>query len=341
MLDKPATLRDVAELAGVHPSTASRALNAGTRDMVNPSTVTRVLDVARELQYRPNSLARGLKMSRTFTVGMLVPDLTNPLFPPIVRGIEDCLTGEGYTLILSNTDNRDDKERSILAAMGTRRVDGMLLATARRDYPLLEDILEAGTPVVLVNRSVDRPAVPSVTGDDHAGIGLAVRHLVELGHRRIAHVGGTQTVSTGLARYRSFLSSMQQAGLVPDPDLVVFADWFQEESGAVAFRTLVDRGIEFTAVVAANDLIALGCYDVARERGIRVPQDLSVVGYNGIPFSDKFDPPLTTVRIPHYEIGVRAADLLLECMRDPSAAPAALRLRPDLVIRASTAPPRS
>ena len=340
MLEKPATLRDVAERAGVHPSTASRALNTRTREMVNPSTVSRVLDVARELRYRPNSLARGLKMSRTFTVGMLVPDITNPLFPPIVRGIEDRLTGAGYTLILSNTDNSDEKEHSILAAMGTRRVDGLLLATARREYPLLDYILESETPVVLINRTVDNPTVPSVTGDDHAGIGLAVRHLVGLGHRRIAHVAGTQSVTTGLARYHSFVSWMQSAGLEVDRELIVFADWFQEQPGAAAFRALLERGVDFTAVVAANDLIALGCYDVMRERGMSVPGDISVVGYNGIPFSDKFDPPLTTVRIPHYQIGVKAADLLLDSMSESDSTPVALRLSPDLVVRASTAPPR-
>ncbi|MPZ87656.1 MAG: substrate-binding domain-containing protein [Nitriliruptorales bacterium] len=339
-MGKPITLRDVAEQASVHPSTASRALNSRTRDMVNPATVARVLEVARELGYQPNSLARGLKMNQTFTVGMLVPDLTNPLFPPIVRGIEDRLNEQGYTLVLANTDNDDGKERAIISAMGTRRVDGLILATARREYPLLDEILAGDLRVVLVNRAVDNPAVPSVVGDDHAGVGFAVRHLVELGHRRIAHVAGTQAVTTGLARYQSFVSWMQSLDLELDRDLVVFADWFQEQSGARAFAELLDRGRDFTAVVAANDLIALGCYDVLTERGLRVPEDVSVIGYNDIPFSDKFNPPLTTIRIPHYAMGVRGAELLLEAIDDPDATPVSMRLSPSLVIRASTAPPR-
>ena len=192
----PATLADVAGLAGVHTSTASRALNERTRPKVSRSTVAAVLDAARELNYRPNSLARGLKMSRTFTVGMLIPDLTNPLFPPIVRGIEDRLRESGWTLIIANTDNDDIKERSLLDSMTARRVDGLILATARRDYPLLDEIIASGIPTVLVNRTTDEPTVPAVLGDDHSGIGQAVRHLAALGHTKIAHVGGTQAVST-------------------------------------------------------------------------------------------------------------------------------------------------
>ncbi len=341
MLQAPATLRDVARRAEVHPSTASRALNASTRPMVNAETVERVLTAARELGYEPNSLARGLKTNRTFTIGVLVPDLTNPLFPPIVRGLEDGLGEARYTVVLGNTDNDEERETSVLEAMGRRRVDGLVLATARRDYPVLDRLEAAGVPLVLINRSSDRPMVSSVTGDDHAGIGLAVRHLVQLGHRRIAHVAGSQAVSTGLSRYQAFVSWLQSEGVDFDPDLVVRADWFQEDPGAQAFRELLDRGADFSAVVAANDLIALGCYDVAVERGLTVPGDFSVVGYNDIPFSDKFNPPLTTVRIPLYQIGLRAAQLLLDIIEGREAEPVSMRLAPSLVVRASTAAPPS
>lgn len=341
MLKRPVTLRDVAERAEVHPSTASRALNVRTRDLVNPATVDRVLGVAERLGYQPNSLARGLKMSRTFTIGMLIPDLTNPLFPPIVRGIEDRLLDAGYTVVLANTDNDPEKERAVIDGMSRRRVDGLILATARRQYPILDDILATETPVVLINRTADHPPVPSVTGDDHAGVGMAVRHLLALDHTRIAHVAGTQSVTTGLARYQSFVSWMQSARVELDPRLVVFADWFQEAAGAAACEELLERDADFSAIVAANDLIALGCYDALKARGIRIPDDVSVVGYNDIPFSDKFDPPLTTIRIPHYQIGVKAAELILQSVDDPEVTPVALRLSPTLVERASTAPARS
>jgi LacI family transcriptional regulator len=336
----PPTLAEVARAAGVHPSTASRALNAHTRGKVSAATAGQVMAAAQRLGYQPNSLARALRMSRTFSVGMLVPDITNPLFPPIVRGIEDRLRLNGFTLVLANTDNDDDKERTLFDAMVARRVDGLILATARREYPLLTEVGASRVPCVLVNRTTDDTAVPAVLGDDHAGIGQAVRHLVELGHRRIAHVGGTQTVSTGVVRHNSFLSWMRHHGLEPDPELVVIAEWFQEERGAEAFRELFARGADFTAVVCGNDLIALGGYDVLRERGLSCPDDVSIVGYNDTPFNDNFSPALTSVRIPQYHIGYRVADLLLKIMEDSDYELADLHLKPQLMVRGSTARPR-
>ena len=333
-------MRDVAALSMVHASTASRALNPGTRSLVNSETVARVLRAAGELGYRPNSLARGLKTNRTHTIGMLLPDLTNPLFPPIVRGIEDTLGPADYTLILANTDNHDDRERQTLAKMMDRRVDALILATAHRNAPMVDEVIAAGMPVVLVNRTVDDPYVAAVTGDDHAGIGLAVRHLIGLGHSKIAHVGGPQHLSTGFTRYLSFLAWMRIEGLDADPSLIVFADWFHEDPGAKAFRTLLDERNDFTAVIAGNDLIAIGCYDVLKDAGRAVAVDVSIVGYNDMPFADRLDPPLTTIRIPHYQIGVRAAELILEILEKPEGPnPGSIKLAPSLVVRQSTGPP--
>ncbi len=339
-VSRAVTLRDVAQRAGVHPSTASRALNSATRILVNDDTVARVARAARDLGYRPNSLARGLKTNKTFTIGMLLPDLTNPLFPPIVRGVEDTLGRADYTLILGNTDNDPERESAVLQSMTLRRVDGLILATAHRDSPIVARLIDDGVLVVLVNRTTDDSSVTSVTGDDHAGIGQAVRHLSKLGHRRIAHVSGPHHVSTGLTRYQSFISWMGSEGLEVDARLIVEAGWFSEEPGAKATRELMDRGVPFTAIVAANDLIAMGCYDVLGERGLEVGADVSVVGYNDIPFADKLHPALTTVRIPQYQIGVKAAEAMLDGMADPSrAAAVAIRLAPSLVVRESTGPP--
>jgi LacI family transcriptional regulator len=334
-----AALRDVAAAANVHPSTASRALNPGTRSRVNAETVTRVLEAARRVGYQPNSLARGLRTSRSFTIGMLIPDLTNPLFPPIVKGIEDRLSQDGYTLVLANTSYDLAREEQIARAMVGRQVDGLVLATARRDYPLVHDLLAAGVKVVLVNRTMEHAPVAAVTGDEHVGIGLAVSHLASLGHRRIAYVGGDADASTGLGRYQAFVARLRDEGLELDSDLVAHSERFHEEPGAAAFAELLDRGKRFTAVVAANDRLALGCYDVLRERALRIPDDVSVIGYNDIQFADKFAPPLTTIRIPHYQIGVRAAQLMLEALADGDAPPLTLRMTPTLVVRASTAPP--
>lgn len=338
---EPVTLRDVARVAAVHPSTASRALNGGPRP-INTATAARVKAAAEQLGYQPNSLARGLRLNRTFTVGMLVPDLTNPLFPPIARGSEERLAEESFTLLVANTSDDIARERAILELIGRRRVDGLLLATADRSYPLLDELVDSGVPTVLVNRVTDAPRVSSVTGDEHAGIGLAVRHLVELGHTRIAYVGGTLSVSTGLMRYQAFLSWMQSEGLEADRDLIVLTGAFTQALGREACTELLDRDRPFTAIVAGNDLIALGCYAALGDRGLKVPDDVSVIGYNDIPFCESFAPPLTTIRIPHYEIGVRAAELILDAIHDAKRAHAvAHRLAPELVVRSSTAPPRA
>lgn len=334
-----AGLRDVAAAAQVHPSTASRALNPETRDRVSAATVARVLEAANRVGYQPNSLARGLRTSRTFTIGMLIPDLTNPLFPPIVKGIEDRLSQDGYTLVLANTSYDLERETSIARAMLARQIDGLIVATAHREYPLVHELLRAGVKVVLVNRTMEHSPVPAVTGDEYIGIGLAVAHLAALGHTEIAYVGGDADASTGLGRYQSFVAHLAEAGLPLDPDLVAHAEHFHEEPGAAAFAELLDRGKRFTAVVAANDRLALGCYDVLAERGLRVPDDVSVIGYNDMQFADKFGPPLTTIRIPHYQIGVKAAQLLLEALADGEATPLTIRMTPSLVVRGSTAAP--
>ena len=333
------TLRDVARVAGVHPGTVSRALNPETRGLVNERTAQRVLAAAKELGYRPNPIARGLRTNRSNTIGVLVPDLMNPLFAAVVRGIEDGLRDGGYTPLIANTDNDPERERVAFDAMRARQVDGFIAATARRDHWLLADEIVSGATVVLVNRRVDSDAIPAVTGDDHEGIRLAVEHLAELGHRRIAHVAGSQSLYTGWSRHQGFVDAMKARGLEVDPGLVVFSGAFTEPEGERCCGELLDRSRDFTAIVAGNDLLALGCYDALDERGLRCPDDVSVVGYNDMPFVDRFQPALTTVRVPHYELGSTAAQLMLEQLQGVGVPARQLALAPELVIRDSTAPP--
>jgi LacI family transcriptional regulator len=333
------TLKDVARMAGVHPGTASRALNLETRELVNDDTARRVLAAAERLRYRPNPIARGLKTARSYTVGVVIPDLTNPLFPPIVRGIQDRLEEAAYTPLIANTENDPDRERADFEAMRARQVDGFIAATARRGHDLLTRPGELGLPVVLVNRRLEDASLPAVVGDDKAGIRLAVRHLVELGHARIAHLAGPQELSTGYLRYEGFLEAMRDAGLEPDPNLILIGDAVIESEGSRLCADLLDSGREFTAIVAANDLMALGCYDVLEERGIPCPARVSVVGFNDMPFAAHFRPPLSTIRIPQYELGARSAELLLDVLQNGEVLPTQVSLEPELVVRASTGPP--
>jgi LacI family transcriptional regulator len=335
----PVTIRDVARLAEVHPGTVSRALNEQTRTLVNEETAARVLRAADELGYRPNPIARGLKTNRSFTVGVVIPDLTNPLFPPIVRGIEDRLGDAGYTPLIVNTDNDPERERSHIEAMLARQVDGLIAATARLDVSLLADVAASGTALVLVNRSLEDGSTAAVTVDDRKGISLAVGHVAALGHRLIGNVAGPQNVSTGHLRHLGFIEAMNAAGLTVDPGQVSYAGAFTEPEGARACARVLESEPRVTAIVAANDRLAMGCYDTLAAAGLRCPQDISIVGFNDMPFIDRLQPPLTSVRVPQREIGSTAADLLLAQLTDGDAPPRQVLLEPELIVRASTAPP--
>jgi LacI family transcriptional regulator len=333
------TIRDVARLAEVHPGTVSRALNEQTRALVNEETAERVLRVAEELGYQPNPIARGLKTNRSYTVGVLIPDLTNPLFPPIMRGIEDRLGAAGYTALIVNTDNDAERERSQMDAMRARQVDGFIAATARLDTELLADVAAGGAPMVLVNRSLEDGSLPAVTVDDRRGIRLAVNHVAELGHTRIGHVAGPQNLSTGHLRYLGFQEAIADLGLTAPAEHVAFADAFTEAQGRRACDELLDRAAGVTAIVAANDRLAIGCYDALEDRGLACPGDVSVTGFNDMPFVDRLRPPLTSVRVPQREIGTVAADLLLSQLSDGSRDARQILLEPTLTVRGSSAAP--
>ena len=207
------TLKQVAARAGVHPATASRALNPKTRVLVSEEAARRVLIAAEALGYSPDPIARSLRTRRSHTVGVLIPDLNNPLFPPLVRGLEDRLAAAGYVALIGNTDGNDERERMVFEQMQARRIDGLALATARLRHPLLTEAARAGLPVVLMNRMAENHSFPSVSVDNRCGIQLAVAHLAALGHRRIAHIAGPQDVSTGFERYRGFVTAMEASGL--------------------------------------------------------------------------------------------------------------------------------
>jgi LacI family transcriptional regulator len=336
MPDQPVTLKDVALRAGVHPATASRALSPETMLLVSEDTARRVHDAAEELGYRPNPVARSLRTRRSHTVGVLIPDLNNPLFPPIVRGLEDRLAEAGYVALIGNTDGDDERERIVFEQMRARHVDGFVLATAHLRSPLLAAAAQADLPIVLMNRMADDYSFPSVSADNERGIRMAVDHLVELGHRRIAHIAGPQDLSTGLSRYRGFTAAMEASGLPVDPGLVVYAKSFSVEEGLRCCRELLGSASLCTAVAAANDMLAVGCYAALDEIGLACPDDMSVVGFNDMPFIDRLRPPLTTIRFPHYQVGTESASLLLERISRPGGPVKVLYLAPELIVRGST-----
>lgn len=326
------TLSDVAAAAEVHVSTASRALNASTRSVVKPETVKRVLEEAERLGYRPDPIARGLRTNRTHSVGVIIPDLENPLFGPIIAGIEAGLVADGYSVLISSaTSNHQDEA---VRSLADRNVDGLILASAALADPVVERLVKTGPPTVLVNRFTENADIPAIIGDDLLGIRLAVDHLVEMGHTRIGHVAGPEQMSTGIGRRRAFEAVMRDYGY---PLLVEGARGFQIEPGATATARLLERDPSITAIVGANDLIGLGSYLAVRASGRRVGHDIAVTGYNDVTMLDLVDPSMTSVHVAYRHMGAKASELLMS-MLGGEEAPRTTLLEPTLAVRSSTKP---
>jgi LacI family transcriptional regulator len=329
------TIRDVADLVGVHHSTVSRALSPDKREKISAAVVKKVEAAAKELGYYPNIVASSLKQNRSFAVGVLIPDLMNPMFPPIIRGIQDTAEALGYTVITANTDDEKEKADGALKMMLGRSIDGVIIATAQRTDPIVDECTKHEIPFVLVNRTVDHQGVNAVVVDDELGIRSVLDHLLGLGHKRIAHIAGPQHSSTGFHRARVMSEYLISKGL--PSDIVGPTSRFTIEEGRRAFRELISAGADFSAVVAANDLLALGCLEAMQEMGIRVPEDMSITGYDDFQFLDRMNPALTTVMVPKYDMGAEAASILLEMMDGEVQLPAVVKMKPQLVLRGSTA----
>jgi LacI family transcriptional regulator len=334
------TIIDVARAASVHPSTVSRVLNGRAELSLLPETRDRVTAAAKRLGYRPSALARSLRLRRTFTLGMLVPDITNPFFPPIIKGVEDTAQARGYNLILCNTMDSPEREATYLRVLRERQVDGLLIASSFMADSTIAQLRAEKFPYVLLNRAPRGGEDLAVLPDNRAGVTSAIEHLIELGHRRIGLVAGPQTTMTGQERLAAARAALRRHRIAADDGLVGIAERFSEEAGYRAAWQLL-RGIEPpTAIFGANDLIALGALRVAREAGLGVPRDLSIVGFNDIPLAELLEPPLTTVRVPQQEMGVEAATLLIAQLDGEAIPRRRVVLEANLIVRGSTAVPR-
>jgi len=304
--------------------------------MVLPAVAQKVLDVARELGYRPDPVAASLRTGRSKLVAILVPDISNSVFAPILSGASERLATEGYTVIVADVGSEKDKQLDIAAGLLARRVDGFILATVEKDDPLVAFCIEQNVPAVLVNRAEAQARLSSVVSDDELSMQLAVDHLVSLNHTFIGHIAGPVQHSTGYLRRRGFSRAMAKHDLADSAPYQI-AKNYSRQDGAIAARKLLDMHPDITAIVAANDLLALGLYDVLRERNMRCPDDISVVGHNDMQLVDMIAPPLTTIRVDHHEMGQTTANLLRDAIERPNHAKFTVTLKPSLIVRASTA----
>lgn len=329
------TLKRLAATLGVHSSTVGRVMDPQTRHMVSAEVAERILKEAAKHGYRPNSIAQALRTRRSNIVGVILPDITNPVFPPIVLGIEDALRQQGYVAIVANAGEDRDQQRFVVDQLLARRVDALILAIATREDAIVDYCLASGVPTVTVNRGEDVARVSSVVNDEFDGMRLAVEHLHRLGHRRIVHLAGPQKLSTGHLRRLGFVAAMAGKG---EASVVDCAE-YSREAGRLGCEEVLARYPGATAILCANDLLALGCYDSLAGHGLRCPSDMSVIGHNDMPFADLVDPPLSTIRIRHHEMGTQAAQLILRQLQQGADSHMEIRLKPELIVRESSAAP--
>ncbi len=327
------TLADVALAAGVDMSTASRVLRGETSQRVREETRERILKIAEDLQYLANPLARGLRTQRTNTLGIVVPQLDNPVFAAAIRGAELAAAQRGYSLLISHREP-GATATTIAKISQTNRVDGLLVASLDDDVVLRTDLAASQVPFVLMNRIL--PGAPlSVVLDSRAASRKAVEHLIALGHRRIVHLAGREGGFNARERLQGYRDGLAAAGIAFDESLVGVAG-YTAEGGAAAMLALLPQ--HPTAVLAATLVSAAGAMAALHEAGVRIPEDISVAGLHDAPVASMLYPTLTSVAMPTEEMGRVAADLLIRALAGGAPAPVAPLPPGDLMVRNSTGP---
>ena len=310
---KTVTIKDVARESGVNISTVSRALNNGYG--VNEQTRKRVVAVAARLNYRLNRVARGLVTGRSHSLALLVSDIRNPFFAEVARGAEDAAQAEDSDLLLCNSDLDPDKQMQYVRSLLEKRVDGILMnSVSVLDRDQQAQLAACGVPIVLLNRSASSRAFSTVCADNETGGALAAQYLLDLGHRKIAHLTGPRQHGNLTDRTRGFVRTLESAKDPVHP--IVIHGRFNFSGGAELTKKLLDDHPDVTAIFAGNDVMACGAVRAILDRGLRIPDDLSLIGFDNIELSSVIHPPLTTIHQPKYEMGRAAVEILLRLARD-------------------------
>lgn len=329
-----ATIKDVAALAGISYTTVSHVVNK-TRP-VSEEVRVKVEAAIKTLDYVPSAVARSLKAKTTATIGLLVPNSLNPYFAELARGIEDYCERNGYCVILCNSDDNPDKQRSYLRVLLEKRIDGLIVASAGGDSGLAQGLAGVKTPMVIVDRGLEGVDADLVRIDHEYGAYLATRHLLELGHRDIATIGGPASTSVAQMRQAGFARALKEAGIEVSPSRMLESD-FTSTGGYNAASVLLERKPP-SAIFAGNDMIGIGVLRAAAERNVRVPAELSVIGFDDIQMSRYVYPALTTVGQSILQLGEMAAEVLLRRIATPGLATDQRIVTPSIVLRESTAP---
>lgn len=333
-MKKHASLIDVARRAKVNISTVSRTINQTGK--IGSKTRARIFKVMQELGYKPNRVARRLRATdgNSHLLGLIIPNIQNLFFADLARGVEDVASRNNFAVLLCNYDEDEAKERFYLDVMQAESVDGIILPPIHEDDPAVLDVVKRGTPVVCVDRSLRAGNLDKVEIDNHMGALAAVTHILERGHKRVGIICGPADSSTGRERMRGYKEAHVQAGVPIKSELVRCGD-FKQESGRLLAATLLDLPEPPTALFVCNGLMTVGALEEISARGLKIPREIAIVGFDELPLASVFNPPLTLVRQPAYEVGKCAAELLLKRLEERNRPPTSLKLLPELIVRKS------
>ncbi len=331
------TIKDIARKANVSYATVSRALN--NKRGVREATRRRILELAAEMCYTPNAIARGLVKRQTHTLGLIIPDITNPFYPEVARGIEDGAAEQEFSIFLCNTNWEREREVDYLRLLAEKRVDGIILAPIDNDVEAVEHRLANKIPVVYVSNAPDKTQHSFVVIDNVLGGFLATEHLIQAGYRRVGFVGSTEDSLTIEERLKGYRRALKKHGLPVEKKYIQLGEFKQESGYRIIMRMIAD-GDYPRAIFAENDLLALGILQGVKASGLSVPGDVAVVGFDDIPFASFPEVQLTTINQPTYEMGRKAVEILLEQIGGYGGSPPArlrqIYLEPRLVVRQSS-----
>lgn len=305
--------REIAKLAGVSCATVSRVINKDSK--VAPETAKRVWEVISQYGYVQNSVARSLRMSQTRTVGFLIPDLSNPFFPGVLKGIEAVCAQEHYNLILQNTDENKQKERDSIETLLSSRVDGVVAVVVDQAGQQLKRLSILNVPIVVIDRRIKNSSYDTVTIANKQGVEEAISYLVELGHTKIATIHGKTSITPGIERLEGYFSGMERHSLTLRDEYVVNGD-FLETMGYVKTKELLSLSDPPTALITANNMLTMGAYRALSDLKVRVPQDLSLIGFDDFPLAAYLSPPITVIDRPTSKMGEVACRLLFKRIRE-------------------------
>jgi DNA-binding LacI/PurR family transcriptional regulator len=332
-IQKAATIRQVGEMAGVSIATVSRVF-AGS-DLVSHELVERVQEAARSLNYQPNRIARNLRTQKTHTAAVMVSDIENPFFTSVIRGAERVLRNAGYTLLLTNSDEDEKIELEYLLNLRAEGVAGVILAPTHEDSKRYEQLLQAGMLIVTIDRYPRNLKLDRVTVNNIEGAQTAVRHLIDQGHTRIGFITGLPKISTAYERQMGFEQAMKANNLPVNPQWIQQGD-FRREAGLKAMTAILGLEDRPTAVISGNNLMTLGALQAIYECKLRIPADIAIVGFDDMAWANSLNPPLTTIAQPTHELGMVAAQLLLDRINDPERPYRHVILDTQLIVRESS-----